>query len=259
MGDIGIVAFFRLVDRPQPVGTNGDQPFGAGGQANDKLAFDVIQFTRHRAARHKGNIDGLVPFVGQIDAGGCLGRARHTYKDDVRLRHVLRQLAIVMRHGELQRINAFKIMGVQFMLPSRFVRCLHTKIRPQKIDHGVKNRQDRQAGIHRFPLQRVPDLGVDQCIHDKAGLLADIFHQAAHLHGRTHQRPIMFFNINAFKLHERRLHNGFKRFTCGIGDKMQVKFIIPVRNSRRGGDQIGAVFSIWNRWKTHGNSLWITC
>ena len=71
---------------------------------------------RRLDAGHQRQIRGLVAALGEIDAGGRLGRARDAEDDDVGRVQVLRQLAVVVRHGEIQRIDAPEIVGIDGVL-----------------------------------------------------------------------------------------------------------------------------------------------
>ena len=67
-------------------------------------------------AGHQRQVGGLVAALGEIDAGRRLGGARDAEDDDVGGVEVLRQLAVVVRHGEVERVDAAEVVGVDDVL-----------------------------------------------------------------------------------------------------------------------------------------------
>ena len=74
------------------------------------------QRVRQLDTGHQRHVGGLVAALGEIDAGRRLRGARNAEHDDVGRVEILRQLAVVVRHGEVQRVDAPEIVGVEHVL-----------------------------------------------------------------------------------------------------------------------------------------------
>ena len=97
-------------------------------------------------AGHQRQVGGLVAALGEIDAGRRLGGAGDAEDDDVGGVEVLRQLAVVVRHGEVERIDAAEIVGIDDVLAGDDRRLRRAEI-------GLEHLHDRLQHVQRRHLE----------------------------------------------------------------------------------------------------------
>ena len=71
---------------------------------------------RQRHVQDDGHVRGLDAAIGEIDARRRLRGSRNADQDDVRLLDVVRELAVIMLHGEIQGLDAPEILRVERVL-----------------------------------------------------------------------------------------------------------------------------------------------
>src|SRR6185503_4013932 len=98
---VHIVAQVAIAQQMHAIASNLGDAVGAGHQPNHEGRMRPRQRRRQLDARHQRQVGGLEAALRQVDAGGRLGGAGDTDQDDVGHAQVLRQLAVVMGHGEV--------------------------------------------------------------------------------------------------------------------------------------------------------------
>ena len=107
--------------------------------------FASDQAVGHRHAEHDRDVGGLDAAIGEIDAGRRLRRPGNADQHDVGLVDLLRQLAVVMLHGEVQRVDAAEIFGVEHMLRADPAAGRRAEIGLEDGQHRLQHRHARQA------------------------------------------------------------------------------------------------------------------
>src|SRR5262245_11315023 len=91
---------------------------GACHEADDKSIGARLELRRQLHAWDERHIGGLVTAIGEIDAGRRLRGAADANQKNVGIVEILRQMAVVMQHGEVESLDAPEIIRIEHVLPS---------------------------------------------------------------------------------------------------------------------------------------------
>ncbi len=163
--------------------------------------------------------------------GRRLRRAADAEQDHVRLLQILRQVAVVVGEGEVHRVDALEVLGVQHVLGARPGRLLRAEVGLQKV---VDRLQHREAGRTRFPrrhLEPLAEIAPHQGVEHEARRRPDLRDHPFELGGRAHQRVDVLDGRDAFVLRRRRPADIDERLARGIGDEMEMK--VAAAHARR--------------------------
>ncbi len=196
---------------------------GAGNEADHERGVRLRQRRRRLDARHQRQVRGLVAALRQIDAGRRLGRARDAEDDDVGAIQVLRQLAVVVRHGEIERIDAGEVVGVEQMLAGHDGRLRRAEIGFEHLHDRLEHVQARHLELAAAPLDLLDQLLLDDGVEDDARRLLHLLQHARELLLGAHQRMHVLDRAHLRVLHRGRLGHGGERLAGGIRDQMQME------------------------------------
>ena len=100
---------------------------------------------RRLEAGHQRDVGGLVAAIGEIDAGRRLRRPADADEDDVGLVEILRMLAVIMHHGEVERVDSPEIVGIEDVLAANTGPRLGIEIGGKTGNDRVEHRQAGNA------------------------------------------------------------------------------------------------------------------
>ena len=123
----------RLIEAEQAVAPDLRDAFGAGDETDDKWTFDLLEIPGggYRSGDDR-NIGCLDAAIGKIDAGRRFRRAADAGQNNIGRSEIVGQmLAIIMAHGEVQRLDAPEIFGIEDMLAADLGTRLGIEILPQ--------------------------------------------------------------------------------------------------------------------------------
>src|SRR5690606_29633251 len=149
---------------------------------------------------------------GKIEGGRRFRRARDADKDDLRLIKIVGHLAVIVRHGEVERLYPAEVVFIQDMLTPRKAADFLAQKGGKSGEDGIEHRNARYTDAFAAELQNVAHFLADQRIEDEARLAHDRFKDIIELTQRSRQGPDMFDRGDAFKLDKRHLGHGLKRF-----------------------------------------------
>ena len=114
-------------------------------KTHDQRMTQMRQSARQGNVGHERHICGLVATVRQIDAGWRFGCAADADQNDIRVLQVLRQLAVVAHHAEVERVDALEIVGVEQVLRAGARRRILSKVRFEQGQDWSKDRKGWRA------------------------------------------------------------------------------------------------------------------
>ena len=101
-----------------------------------------------RRQRHAGNqwhIRGLVAAVGEIDAGRGLGRAADANEKNVGVVEILRQVAVIVQHSEVERLDAPEVVGIEHVLAGDRGRRRRAEVGFEHLEDALERRDARNV------------------------------------------------------------------------------------------------------------------
>ena len=131
---------------------------GLATRPTTKALMRLGQRLRRLDAGHQRQVGGLVAALGQIDAGGRLGGAGDAEDDDVGRVQVLRQLAVVVRHGEIERIDAPEIVGIDHVLAGHDRRLRRAEVGFEHLHDRLQHVQARHLELAAAALDLLDQL-----------------------------------------------------------------------------------------------------
>ncbi len=130
-----------------------------------------------------------------------------------------------MLDAEIKSFDALQVTLIDLVLAARPMRFRSTQELPHDIHGAFEHVQTRNTEVRALRQQLGAQLGIDQGKENQAGITANVFDRALQLALAAHQRIGMFVDDNAFELRQSRLGDRVQRFSCRIGDEMNVKTI----------------------------------
>ena len=144
--DVGRIGLLR-VECEQAVLPDLHDALGVRIKTDDQRLHRRLQLRRRIDAGHQRYVRGLDAAIGEINAGRGFRGSRHPHQDHVGLLEILRVLPVVVHHGEIQRVDAAEIIGVQRVLAA-YPRCrFGSEITLKKTKYRPQNGQARQAQL----------------------------------------------------------------------------------------------------------------
>ena len=135
-----------------------DDALGAGDQADDQRMLGGFEFGRQRNARHDRDVGGLDAAVGEIDRGRRLRRAADADQHDVGFLDRTGELAVVVDHGEVERIDAAEVFRIENVLGADAARAGRAEVGLQhlqdRLEHGGAGNADALAGMFQALAER---------------------------------------------------------------------------------------------------------
>ena len=196
---------------------------GARHQADDEGRVRLGQRRRQLDAGHQRQVGGLVAALGEIDAGRRLGGARDAENDDVGGVEVLRQLAVVVGHGEVERVDAAEVVGIDDVLAGHDRRLRRAEVGFEHLHDRLQHVQRRHLELAAALLDLLDQLLVDDGVEDDAGRLLDLLQHALELLGGAHQRMHVLDRPHLRVLHGGGLGHGGERLAGRIRDEVQME------------------------------------
>ena len=147
---------------------------GAGDQADDQWPGHRLELLGCRDVRHDRDIGGLDAAIGEIDAGRGLRRAADAGQDHIGLIEIIRMLTIIMDHGEVERIDAAEIFGIERMLAGKLRPRLGIEILCKACNHRIEDGYAGNGELGASLLELRPKIGIDQGEENDARLGFDL-------------------------------------------------------------------------------------
>ena len=132
------------------------------------------------------------------------------------------QLAVVMRHREVQRINAAEIIGIEHVLACHGRRLALTQISLEHLHYWIEDGQSRNLEFLAALFNQRGEIGIDHRVEHDARSLLDLLEHALHLLLRPDQGMDMLDRPYQRVLYRCRLGDRGQGFTGCIGNEMQV-------------------------------------
>ena len=136
---------------------------------------------------------------------------------------VLRQLAVVVGHGEIEGIDAGKIVGVEQMLAGNDRRLGRAEIGFEHLHDRLEHMQARHLEFAAAALDFLDQLFLDDGIEDDARRLLHFLQHARKLLLGAHQGMHVLDRAHAGVLHRGRLGHGGEGLAGGVRDQMQME------------------------------------
>ena len=115
----------------------------------------VFERGRRRHARHQRNVGGLDAAVGEIDRGRRLRGPRHPDQDDIGILEIVGELAVVVHHGVVERVDPLEVFGIEDVLRADLMGRFGAEIGLEQPQHRPEDRQTGQAELAALVLQPV--------------------------------------------------------------------------------------------------------
>ena len=154
---------------------------------------------------------------------GRLGGARDAEDDDVGGVEVLRQLAVVVGHGEVERVDAAEVVGIDDVLAGHHRRLRRAEVGFEHVHDRLQDVQRRHLQVAAALLDLLDQLLVDDGVEDDAGRLLDLLQDALELLGRAHQRVDVLDGPHLRVLHGGGLGHGGQRLAGRVRDEVQME------------------------------------
>src|ERR1700716_1132154 len=149
--DILVVVAMRL-EAEQAVLADLHDALRARRETDHQRELHPFELGRNRHAWHQRNVGGFHAAIGQIDRRRRLRGARHADQHDVRAVEIVRQLAVVMQHRVIERVDALEVFRIEHVLGAHPVGRLGAEIGLEQPQHRTQDRQAGQGGVARFLL-----------------------------------------------------------------------------------------------------------
>jgi hypothetical protein len=143
-------------------------------------------------------------------------------------------LPVVMQHGEVQRVDALEILGIERVLRADPVACFGAEIGLQESQHRAKDRQAWHAQVAAMLLQALRQILVQQRVQHDAGRFLDLRQHAIKLFLGAHQRVGVFHRLHGGVLRGGRPSDRCQRFAGRVRHEVQVKIAAAARGHERG-------------------------
>ena len=199
---------------------------GAGNQPDDQRTLQREKLGRCGNFRDDGNVGRPDAALCQINRCRRLRCAAYPQDDDLGFFDVVDALTVVMRHGEIERVDPLEVVGVQRMLSRHLRRGLGVEILRQYCNDGIEDRHARDSQGLAVLFKMLADFRVDKGEQDDAGLLFDLAQCAIELRRSPDQCIDMGNRPEVGILGGRGLCHGIECFTRRIGD--EVKMVITL-------------------------------
>jgi hypothetical protein len=128
-----------------------------------------------------------------------------------------------VRDGELDRLDAREIGGVERVLAAGARLCFLPEHPRQRVGDRVERGDGRQVECPRAALEADAQLAVDESEEDHAGARLHLGHDAVEMRFRSHHRPEMAHHLDIVELRDRRLGDIFECLARGVGYEMKVE------------------------------------
>jgi hypothetical protein len=116
---------------------------------------------------HDRDVGRLDAPVGQVDACWRLGCPAHPDQDNIGLVQRSKALPVIMGHGEIQRLDAGEVPGIQLMLCAWPVAFLNPQIACKARHDRIKHRHRRHRQLATSTLEHLPQFRIDDRVQDK--------------------------------------------------------------------------------------------
>jgi hypothetical protein len=128
-----------------------------------------------------------------------------------------------MEHGEVERLDAPEIIGVENVLSADGGRRGRAEIGFEHLQDGLQRRHARHVQSLAGAFELLGELAVEQGVEDDSGGGLDIPHHPLELAPATHQGVQVLDRPDLGILNPDRLGDGDQRLAGRVGDHMQVK------------------------------------
>src|SRR5690606_28753188 len=159
--------------------------FRRGNQPNDKRPPYLVEQLGQSNTGHDRDIGSLDAAIGEIDASRGFRRAADADQNDVGLIKVARYLTVVMHHREIQRFDAFEIVGVEHMLSANAARQTNVEIGLKHLENGIEDIDARNCHVATGSLEPSRNLRINQRVEDNARSAFNLLDRPVQLARRT--------------------------------------------------------------------------
>jgi len=230
--DIVLEVIMRMLDHAV-LADLGD-PLRACHQTDDESAGRHLDLWGKRHARHERHIGGLEAALGEIDRRRRLGRAADADQHDIGIVEIRRQMAVIVQHSEVERLDAPEIVGVEYMLAPH-------RGGGRRSEIGFEDLQDRLERGHAGNIQPLAGLlelfgklTVEEGIEHDPGRCLHVLHHPLELAPAADQRMQVLDRPDLGVLHPDRLGDGGEGLAGRVGDHMEVESSLDIHGNPSG-------------------------
>ncbi len=222
-------------------------PFSTGNQAYDERALKLNELTRDRNPRNDGNICGPDATLGEIDRSWRLRCTANAQYHNICFLEIFDTLAVIMGHGEIDRVDTPEIVGVESMLPAnlRPRRCI--EILRKGGDDRIEDGQARNTHQLALRLELGAQFRIDKCEQHDAGLFLNLAQGAVELGGRPDQCIDMCNGAEVGILRCGGLGNRVEGLSRGVRNEMEVEKPLRERLCQCCGSHVEDIDNFMNR------------
>ena len=136
---------------------------------------------------------------------------------------ILGVLAVIMQHGEIQRVDALEIFGVERVLGADAGGCFGPEVGLEQGKHRAQNVQVRNAEFAASRLQPLQELRVQQGVEHDSGRSLHLVEDAIELALAADKRVNVLDRSYGDVLGGRRASDRDQRLAGRVGDKVKMK------------------------------------
>ena len=226
-----------------PIGLEAEQPIlpdlhdalGTGKQADHQGTLQCLERGGHRHAGHERYVGGLHAAIGQIDRGRRLGRAGYSHQNHLGMFQVLGVLTVVVEHGEIQRIDALEIFGIERVLGADAGRRFRSEVGLKQAQDRTEDIEIRHAEFPAFRLQPLQKLAIEQGVEHNPGRGFHLVQHSVELSLAADQRVNVLDRRHGDVLGGRRTGDRDQRLAGRIRNEMEVEIASgTVRHAKPG-------------------------